>query len=199
MRMPKAPLDPAALDQLFLGARSYGVWRDAVVSDALIRQLYELARWGPTATNTCPARFVFVRSSVAKERLKRHLFPGNVDKTMSAPCCVIVAQDMRFAEVLPQLFPSRDLSAVFAGKDELVAETAFRNASLQGAYLMLSARALGLDCGPMSGFNTETLNKDFFPDGRWRANFLCNIGYGDSSGLFPRNPRLAFEQACLEI
>lgn len=197
--MVKAPLDRAALDQLFLQARSYGAWRDADLSDELIRQLYELARWGPTASNSCPARFVFVRSVDAKERLKRHLTPGNIEKTMSAPCCVVVAQDMRFAELMPQLFPSRDLSAVFAGKDELVAETAFRNASLQGAYLMLSARALGLDCGPMSGFNAETLNEDFFPDGRWRANFLCNIGYGEDDGLFPRNPRLAFEQACLDI
>jgi len=199
---PSAPgerLGPAALQRLFLAARTRNAWQAKPVGDALIRELYELARWGPTAANTTPARFAFVRSAAAKQRLKPHLASGNVDKVMSAPCCVIIAYDTRFHDLLPKLFPSRDMRAAFAGNEALIAETAQRNSSLQGAYLIVAARALGLDCGPMSGFNAATLDAEFFPDGRWKSNFLCAIGYGSDVNLYPRNPRLDFEEACLDL
>jgi 3-hydroxypropanoate dehydrogenase len=199
---PSAPgerLGPAALQRLFLAARTRNAWQAKPVGDALIRELYELARWGPTAANTTPARFAFVRSAAAKERLKPHLASGNVDKVMSAPCCVIIAYDTRFHDLLPKLFPSRDMRAAFAGNEALIAETAQRNSSLQGAYLIVAARALGLDCGPMSGFNAATLDAEFFPDGRWKSNFLCAIGYGSDVNLYPRNPRLDFAEACLDL
>jgi 3-hydroxypropanoate dehydrogenase len=142
---------------------------------------------------------VFVRSAAAKERLKPHLSSGNVAKTMQAPCCVIVAYDTRFHDELPKLFPARDMRSIFSGNEALIEETALRNSSLQGGYLIMAARALGLDCGPMSGFNAATLNAEFFPEGRWKSNFLCNIGYGSGENLFPRNPRLSFEEACLDL
>ena len=198
MTVSKA-LDAAALDALFLKARTRNGWTPQPVSDETVRKLFDLCRCGPTAANSNPARFVFIRSAAAKERLKPHLSPGNLDKTMSAPCCVIVAYDTQFYELMPKLFPSREMRAVFAGKDALIDETIKRNGTLQGAYLMLAARALGLDCGPLSGFNAETLDADFFPDGRWKSNFLCNIGYGSDENLFPRNPRLDFEEACLDL
>jgi 3-hydroxypropanoate dehydrogenase len=187
------------LEHLFYAARSHNAWLDRPVTDDDLRRIYDAARWGPTTANTNPARFVFVRSPHGKERLRPHLSAGNVDKTMSAPCCVIVAWDRRFYELLPQLFPSRDMRSTFADKPELIAETAFRSSTLQGAYLMLAARACGFDCGPMSGFNRTTLDAEFFPDGRWQSNFLCNIGYGDPAKLFPRNPRLSFEEACRDL
>lgn len=190
-------LSPESLDQLFLEARTRNAWLDKPVSDALLHRLYDLAKWGPTAANTNPARFVFVRSKEGKQRLLPHLSPGNVDKTMAAPCCVIVAMDLQFYELLPKLFPSRDMKAAFVGKPDLIEETAVRNSGLQGGYFILAARALGLDAGPMSGFNRATLDADYFPDGRWRSNFLCNIGYGSDVDLFPRNPRLDFDEACL--
>jgi 3-hydroxypropanoate dehydrogenase len=142
---------------------------------------------------------VFVRSAAAKERLKPHLMAGNVDKTISAPCCVIVAYDTRFYDLMPKLFPSRDMRSAFVGNEALIEETARRNSTLQGAYLMVAARALGFDCGPMSGFNPLSLDAEFFPDGRWKSNFLCTIGYGSEVNLFPRNPRLDFEEACLDL
>jgi 3-hydroxypropanoate dehydrogenase len=194
-----SPLGAAALDQLFRAARSRNGWTDRPLDPALLRQCHEVARCGPTAANTNPARFVFVRSPAAKERLGPHLSAGNVEKTMSAPCCVIMAYDTQFYDLLPKLFPSRDMRSVFAGNDSLIAETAERNGSLQAAYFMIAARALGLDIGPMSGFNRQSLDADFFPDGRWRSNFLCNLGYGSDVNLFPRNPRLAFEEACLDL
>lgn len=197
--MNKQPLDENALAQLFTGARTYNSWSDRTVDDATVRRLYELVSTGPTAANSNPARFVFVRSAEARERLRPHLSPGNVDKTMAAPCCVIVAYDTRFYEHMPQLFPSRDFSGTFAGNDAVIADTATRNSALAGAYLILAARSLGLDTGPMSGFNKQSLEAEFFPDGRWKANFLCNIGYGTDDLLFPRNPRLRFEQACLDL
>ena len=197
--MTNLPLDDTALAQLFTAARTFNSWSDRPLEDATVRQLYALLAQGPTTANSHPGRFVFVRSAAAKERLRPHLSAGNVDKTMSAPCCVIVAQDMRFYEFMPQLFPSRDFSATFAGKDAAIADTAARSSTLAGAYLILAARALGLDAGPMSGFNKDTLDAEFFPDGRWKSNFLCNIGYGTPDGLFPRNPRLAFEQACRDL
>ncbi|MDT0509726.1 malonic semialdehyde reductase [Novosphingobium sp. MMS21-SN21R] len=197
--MDHQPLGDDALAQLFTAARTFNSWSDRRVDEATVRQLYALVSQGPTAANSHPARFVFLRSAAARERLRPHLSAGNVDKTMAAPCCVIVAYDTRFYEYMPQLFPDRDFSATFAGKDAVIADTATRSSTLAGAYLILAARALGLDTGPMSGFNAETLNADFFPDGRWKANFLCNIGYGTQEKLFPRNPRLAFEQACLDL
>jgi 3-hydroxypropanoate dehydrogenase len=192
-------LNEQALDRLFLKARSRNAWLNVPLPDALIRELYDLAKWGPTAANTTPARFVFVRSTAAKERLRPHLMPGNVDKTMAASCCVIVAYDTRFYDLLGKLFPSRDMRSNFVGNAPRIEETAKRNSTLQGAYLMLAARALGLDCGPMSGFNAAGVDAEFFSDGRWKSNFLCNIGYGTDENLFPRNPRLDFDEACLDL
>ncbi len=194
--MSGQPLSDAALDQLFREARSHNTWLDKPVSEAQIRQLYDLLKWGPTSANSCPARFVFVRSPEAKERLKPCLDEGNVDKAMSAPVVAIIGMDMEFYEKLPQLFPHTDARSWFAGKPEKIHETAFRNSSLQGAYLIMAARSLGLDCGPMSGFDNAKLDAAFFPDGKVKSNFICAIGYGDPSGLYPRGPRLAFEEAC---
>ncbi len=184
------------LNQLFREARTHWVWRSEPVPIALLKEVYELARFGPTSANSSPARFVFITTPEAKERLRPALAPGNVEKTMTAPVTVIVAWDTEFHEKLPQLFPARDMRSVFAGKAELIHETAFRNGTLQGAYLIMAARALGLDCGPMSGFDQQKVNAEFFPDGKWKANFLINIGYGDASKIFPRNPRLSFDEAC---
>jgi 3-hydroxypropanoate dehydrogenase len=192
-------LDAAGLDLLFRQARTRNAWREEPVSDALLRALYELAKLPPTTSNSNPGRFVFVRSAAAKQRLRPHLSPSNVDKTMQAPCCVIIAYDTRFYDLLPKLFPSKDYRSGFAADPALSEEAAFRNGTLQGAYLLMAARALGLDCGPMSGFNRQTLDAEFFPDGRWRSNFLCNIGHGTDQNLFPRNPRLDFDEACLEV
>jgi 3-hydroxypropanoate dehydrogenase len=192
-------LSDQVLDQVFRTARTRNTWASIPISDALVRQLYDLTKWGPTAANTTPGRFIFVRSACAKERLKPHLIDSNVDKTMAAPCCVIVAYDSRFYDLLGKLFPSRDMRAAFAGNAPLIEETAKRNSTLQGAYMMLAARSLGLDCGPMSGFNAATLDAEFFPDGRWKSNFLFNVGYGTDENLYPRNPRLDFDEACLDL
>lgn len=194
-----ARLDAATLDRLFRVARSRNAWRDQPLPDGILRELYELSKWGPTAANSCPGRFVFIHSASAKERLRPHVAAGNLEKVMSAPCCVIVAYDTRFYDLMPKLFPARDMRAAFVDKPELIDETAKRNSTLQGAYLMIAARALGLDCGPMSGFNAQSLDREFFPDGRWKSNFLCALGYGSDEKLFPRNPRLDFEAACLEL
>lgn len=187
---------PTDLNTLFTEARTFNSWQDRPIDTDILTELYDWIKWGPTTANSCPARFVFINSDEAKQRLKPHINAGNLDKTMSAPCCVIIAFDTKFYELMPQLFPSRDFASVFAGKDAVIQEICMRSSSLQGGYFMMAARALGLDCGPMSGFNAETLNAEFFPDGRWQANFLCNIGYGDKEGLFERNPRLEFDQAC---
>jgi 3-hydroxypropanoate dehydrogenase len=195
----RARLGADALDRLFLKARTRNAWLAKPISDELVRELYDLAKWGPTAANTTPARFVFVRTAAAKERLKPHLTGTNVDKTMTASCCVIVAYDSRFYDLMGKLFPSRDMRSPFAGNAALAEETAKRNSTLQGAYMMLAARSLGLDCGPMSGFNPATLDAEFFPDGRWKSNFLFNVGYGTDENLFPRNPRLDFDEACLDL
>jgi len=194
--MSGQPLSDAALDQLFREARSHNKWLDTPVSEDQIRQIYDLLKWGPTSANSCPARFVFVRSPEAKERLKPCLDEGNVDKAMSAPVVAIIGMDMEFYEQLPKLFPHTDARSWFVGKPEKIRETAFRNSSLQGAYLIMAARSLGLDCGPMSGFDNERLDATFFPDGRVKSNFICAIGYGDPSGLYPRGPRLDFDEAC---
>jgi len=198
------------LDLLFRKARTHSGWLPKPVSDALLRELYDLAKWGPTSANSSPARFLFLRSAAAKERLRPALAAGNVAKTMAAPVTVIVAYDLKFYEKLPKLFPHNPaMRDNFANNPQLVEETAKRNSSLQGAYLILAARALGLDCGPMSGFDNSKVDEEFFaadkcrdcgeeffPAGHVRSNFLCNIGYGDASKLNPRSPRLDFGEAC---
>jgi 3-hydroxypropanoate dehydrogenase len=185
-----------ALDQIFRKARTYRTWRPEPVPEALLKEVYDLTRLGPTSANCSPARFVFVVSQEAKARLLPTLDPGNVDKTRTAPATVIVAYDTEFYEKFPKLLPGVDMLSRFVGKPALIDETAFRNGTLQGGYLILAARALGLDCGPMSGFSPEKLNAEFFPDGKWKANFLCNLGYGDGSKMPPRSPRLDFDEAC---
>ena len=185
-----------ALDQLFRQARTHSAWLPKRVPIEKLREAYELARMGPTSANSNPARFVFLESEAAKARLLPALAPLNVEKTKAAPVTVIVAWDTEFYEKLPQLFPHADMRSFFVGKQPLIDETAFRNSSLQGAYFMLAARSVGLDCGPMSGFDKAKVNAEFFPDGKWKVNFLCNLGYGDRSKLFPRNPRLEFDEAC---
>lgn len=188
------PLDDNALNQLFLDARTHNVWLDQPVPDDLLRRLYQLAVQGPTAANTQPARFVFVKTPAAKERLRPHLAPGNLDKTMAAPVTVIVGSDQAFYEHLPTLFPHTDARAWFVGNESLIATSALRNSSLQGAYLILAARALGLDTGPMSGFDNAGVDREFFSGTAIKSNFLINIGYGDASRLHPRNPRPSFEE-----
>ena len=185
-----------ALDQLLRQARTHSAWLPKRVPVELLREVYDLARMGPTSANSTPARFLFLESEAAKARLLPALAPLNVEKTKAAPVTVIVAWDTEFYEKLPQLFPHADMRSHFVGNQAVIDETAFRNSSLQGGYFILAARALGLDCGPMSGFDKAKVNAEFFPDGKWKANFLCNLGYGDRSKLFPRNPRLEFDEAC---
>jgi len=192
-------LPDAALDQLFRQARTHTAWLPKPVPAVLLHKIYDVARMGPTSANTSPARFIFLTTPEAKARLKPSLAPGNVEKTMAAPVTVIIAWDAEFHEHLPRLFPQRDMRSMFAGNKALMDETAFRNSSLEGGYFILAARAMGLDCGPMSGFDQNKVNAEFFPDGKWKVNFLCNLGYGDRSKLFPRNPRLDFEEACQVI
>src|SRR6058998_2271655 len=203
-------LSAEALDQLFREARTYTAWLDKPVTDDTLRQLYDVMKWGPTSANSCPARFVFLCSRQAKERLRPALAPGNVEKTMTAPVTVIVAYDLLFYEKLPRLFPyNPGMRNLFAGNPQLVEVTAMRNSSLQGAYLMLAARATGLDCGPMSGFDNAKVDEEFFGAGVERegmceeyvpgtikSNFLCNIGYGDPASVRPRAPRLEFAEVC---
>jgi 3-hydroxypropanoate dehydrogenase len=184
------------LNQLFREARTHNAWLPKRVPVEALREAYELARWGPTSANSSPARFVFLESEAAKARLLPALAPLNVEKTKAAPVTAIIAWDTEFHEKLPKLFPHADMRSFFLGKPALIEETAFRNSSLQGAYFMLAARAVGLDCGPMSGFDAAKVNAEFFPDGKWKVNFLCNLGYGDHSKLFPRSPRLDFDEAC---
>ncbi|MGO4706520.1 malonic semialdehyde reductase [Microvirga sp. 2MCAF38] len=189
-------LDDASLDQLFRNARTLRHWQDKPIGADLLRDIAEMAKLGPTSGNCCPARFVFVVSPEAKERLKPHLDEGNVRQTMSAPATVIVGYDMEFYEKFPVLSPRTNVDFWRNAPRELVEETALRNSSLQGAYLMLAARAHGLDCGPMSGFDNAGAAKAFFPSGTIKANFLINLGYGDREGLRPRAARLAFEEFC---
>lgn len=197
LAVQKPVLDAAALDVLFHEARTHNVWLDKPVEPDVLRQLYALARMPPTAANSQPLRLVFVTSREAKERLKPTLSPGNVDKTMGAPVTVIVAWDTEFHEKMPKLFPARDMKTQFLGMPaEARQKMAFMNSTLQGAYLILAARSLGLDCGPMAGFDSAKVDAAFFPDGRWKSNFLLNLGYGDPARLYPRNPRLDFEEAC---
>lgn len=203
-------LNDEALDILFRKAHTNTAWLDKPVTDEILHRIYEVMKWGPTSSNSCPARFIFLRSHEAKERLRPALSPGNVEKTMSAPVTVIVAYDLAFYEKLPKLSPHNpSMRDAFARNPQLVEATAKRNSSLQGAYMMLAARALGLDCGPMSGFDqskvdeeffsagqSEGSEEEFFTKGHVKSNFLCNLGYGDRSKIHPRNPRLDFAEAC---
>lgn len=185
-----------ALDTLFYNAHTHNGWLDREVTDAQLQQLYDALKWAPTAANGSPARLVFVRSPEAKARLLPALSAGNADKTMAAPVTVIVGMDMAFYEKLPQLSPAVDARSWFVGNEELIRTTAFRNGSLQGGYLILAARALGLDCGPMSGFDNAKVDAAFFAGTAVKSNFICNIGYGDVARIRPRAPRLAFDEAC---
>ncbi|MGH7414010.1 MAG: malonic semialdehyde reductase [Candidatus Rokuibacteriota bacterium] len=192
-------LSDDGLDLIFRKARTHRAWLDRPVPDALLRQVYELVCLGPTSANCSPMRVLFVKAREAKERLRPCLSPGNVEKTMQAPVTAIIGHDLEFHELLPCLFPTADMRANFVGKPELIAATAFRNGSLQGAYLMLAARSLGLDCGGMSGFDNAKVDAEFFPDGRVKSNFLCNLGYGDPAKVGPRAPRLPFDEVCRPI
>ena len=189
-------LSDDALDTLFREARSHNGWLDKPVSDEQLRQIYDLMKMGPTAANACPARIHFVKSKEAKERLRPCLAEGNVEKCMTAPVVAIIGMDMEFYELLPRLFPHTDARSWYAGKPEAIQNTAFRNSTLQGAYFIMAARSLGLDCGPMSGFDAGKLEAEFFPEGRIKANFICAIGHGDASKIFPRSPRLEFAESC---
>ena len=188
-----------SIDQIFREARTHNVWLPRPVSSEVLRHVYQLAAFGPTSANTTPARFVFLTTPEAKERLRPALAPLNVEKTMAAPVTVIIAWDTEFYEKLPKLFPHKDMRSMFLGNADLIEATAFRNSSLEGGYFILAARALGIDCGPMSGFDAGKVNAEFFPDGKWKSNFLCNLGYGDHAKLSPRNPRLPFNEACLVL
>jgi 3-hydroxypropanoate dehydrogenase len=199
------PLNNEALDILFRQARTHNAWLDKPVGDHLLRQLYELMKFGPTSANSCPARIIFLRTPEAKERLKPALSPTNVDKTMQAPVTAIVGYDLKFYEQVPKLFPHNLAMREYFSQNQALAEiTAFRNGSMQGGYLILAARSLGLDCGPMSGFDNAKVDAEFFSAAAGnpgafvevKSNFLCNLGYPDASKLFPRNPRLPFEDAC---
>ena len=190
-------LPDTALDQLFRHAHTHHSFTGPVTDDDL-HEIYDLMKWGPTTANSQPARFVFVRSIEAKERLRPALSPANVEKTMAAPITVIVAHDLEFYEKLPKLFPHTDARSWFAGKaPEHIQSNAFRGGSLEGAYFLIAARALGFDCGPMSGFDNAAVDAAFFPDGKWQSNFLINLGHGDPAKIHPRNPRLTFEETCL--
>ncbi len=192
-----ATLDDAGLDLLFRNARTQNGWLDTPVSEGELRAIYQLMRLGPTSANSCPARIVFLRTAEAKARLLPALSPGNVDKTKAAPVTAIIGYDTRFYELLPKLFPHRpEMKDPYAANARLAETTAFRNGTLQGAYFMIAARAVGLDVGGMSGFDNAKVDAEFFPDGRIKSNFLCNIGHGDPAKVLPRLPRLDFEEAC---
>ncbi|TAL04693.1 MAG: malonic semialdehyde reductase [Rhodospirillaceae bacterium] len=190
-------LDSAGQDLIFRKARTQNGWKPEKVAEALMREIYDLMKMGPTSANSSPARFIFIASKAGKEKLKPAVAEGNLAKTMEAPVTVIIGYDTQFYEYLPELFPhAPGMKNYFTSSEAMAQETAFRNGTLQGAYLIIAARALGLDAGPMSGFDPAKVNAAFWPDGRVKANFLCNIGIGDESKLFDRSPRLSFEKAC---
>jgi 3-hydroxypropanoate dehydrogenase len=190
-------LDNQVLDTIFRTARTYHGWLDKPVSTATLQALWDLMKWGPTSANCSPARVLFVQTRQAKERLRPALSPNNLDKTMAAPVCAIIGYDTRFYEHLPQLFPANpDMQQRFANAPALAESTAFRNGTLQGAYFIIAARSLGLDCGAMSGFDNAKVDAEFFPDGRVKSNFLCNIGHGDPASIRPLSPRFTFDEAC---
>lgn len=191
-----APIAKEALDQIFVQARTHNVWLNRPVSDELLHQIYDLMKWGPTSANSSPLRIVFVKSEEAKKRLLSGVSEGNYEKVKTAPVTAILAQDMKFYDKLPKLFPHADARSWFAGNEDLIKATAFRNSSLQAAYFIVAARSLGLDCGPMSGFDAAKVDLEFFSGTTWKSNLICNLGFGDHSKLFPRAPRLDFEEAC---
>ena len=191
-----SPLSSDGLDLIFRKARTFDAWQNRSVPDDLLQRVYDLTKMGPTSANMCPARFLFIVSKQAKARLKPALAVGNIDKTMAAPVTVIIAHDLEFYDKLPKLFPHVDAKAWFVGKPEFIQESAFRNGTLQAAYFMIAARALGLDCGPMSGFDNKKVDEAFLTGTTWRSNFLCNLGYGEAATLHPRSPRLDFKEAC---
>ncbi len=194
--MTDSVITEQAMKQIFTEARTHSAWLDKPVDDAVLHKIYDLMKFGPTSANCSPLRIVFVKSPAAKEKLKSALAEGNVAKTMAAPVTAIFAQDMKFYEQLPKLFPHTDARAWFVGNDALIKSTADRNSTLQGAYFMIAARAYGLDCGPMSGFDNAKLDETFFAGTSYKSNFICNLGHGDASKLFPRSPRLTFDEAC---
>lgn len=187
-------LAPAALEQLFFSARTHNAWSARPVPDAVLREIVDLMKWAPTSANSSPARFVFVRSDDAKVRLKPLLMDGNVEKTMAAPVTAIIGHDLKFYDHLPKLYPAADARSWFGGNKAFADLSAFRNGSLQGGYFILAARALGLDCGPMSGFDNAGVDAAFFAGTEVKSNFICNLGYGDPKGLYPRAPRFAFDE-----
>lgn len=189
-------LTDTALATLFQDARTHNTWLDKPVSDQQLRQIYALMKWGPTSANSSPARIVFAKSDTAREKLAACMSAGNAEKTRLAPVTAIIGMDMAFYEKLPQLFPHTDARSWFAGNQKAIEATAFRNSSLQGGYFIIAARSVGLDCGPMSGFNEDKLNAAFFAGTTVKVNFVCSIGYGDHGKLFPRSPRLTFDEAC---
>ncbi|GAB3543595.1 malonic semialdehyde reductase [Noviherbaspirillum agri] len=189
-------LNESALNALFLQARTQQGWQDRPVSDEQLQQIYDLMKWGPTSANCSPARIVFVKSPEAKDKLLGCMNSGNVEKTRTAPVTAIIGMDMEFYEKLPQLYPSTDARSWFAGNQPVIEATAMRNSSLQGGYFIMAARAVGLDCAPMSGFDAGKLNAAFFAGTPVKVNFVCSIGYGDSSKVYPRGPRLTFDEAC---
>ena len=189
-------LDSAALDLLFENARTHNVWQDRTVSEIVLRRLFDLMKMAPTSMNISPARFIFVKTEQGKEKLKPALVSGNVEKTMTAPVCAIIGHDLDCWKQLPKLFPYKDMASLFSNNPDFVLSTAFRNCSMQGAYLIMAARALGLDCGPMSGFDNDLVDKEFFPGTAVKSNFLCNIGYGQKEKLSDRAPRFDFEDVC---
>ena len=189
-------LNDEHMDLLFGQARSMNGWQDKEVSDDMVKSIYELTKMGPTSTNCCPARFVFIKSHEEKEKLEPALLPNNVPKVMSAPVIAIIGYDLDFSDHMTKLFPHMDVAPMYKGNDEMNVSTAFRNSSLQGAYLMMVTRAMGLDCGPMSGFNNQLVDETFFSETNIKSNFLCCIGHGDSSKIFQRLPRLDFDEVC---
>ncbi|MFZ6772974.1 malonic semialdehyde reductase [Undibacterium sp. SXout7W] len=189
-------LTKEALNILFTEARTHNAWQDRAVTDAQLKEIYDFLKWGATSANASPARIVFVQSEAEKEKLLTCVSAGNFEKTKTAPVTAIIGMDMAFYDQLPKLFPHADARSWFVGNQAMIDATAFRNSSLQGAYLMLAARAVGLDCGPMSGFDADKVNATFFAGTNVKVNFICNLGYGDASKVFPRSPRLAFEEAC---
>lgn len=194
--MASGTLTDQGFDLIFRAARSANGWQDREIPDQLLQKIHDDMRWGPTAANSCPLRIVFLKTKAAKERLKPFLSAGNVEKVMTSPVTAIFAYDTQFYDHLPKLFPHTDARSWFAGDPPLIEKTAFRNSSLQAAYFIIAARAHGLDCGPMSGFDAAKTDAEFFPDGRFKSNFICGLGYSDPSKTFARSPRFTFDETC---
>ena len=196
LRSRKSSLDSDSINLILTGARSHYAWSDRPVPGELLEQIYEITASGPTSMNSCPARFIFVTSTEGKERLAKSLKPANVGKMMGAPVTAIIAHDLEFWQELPFLFPHEDRRKLFEGKEKFIADTAFRNGTLQGAYFMIAARALGLDVGAMSGFSNDIVDEEFFAGTSLKSNFLCNLGYADETALFQKLPRFPFDKVC---